>query len=263
MAFAGYLASALTIPSGVSLSVTTDAGGPTAVTWTAGNYESIIAALAQLETDLQAGQAPSGDGWDLSISTGSGGTGKVTIDAPDDTWSITWSSTAARDILGFTANISSVTTAQTGADQARGIWLPDRPLFVDGHWLNAPRVTDHRQTESPTGFMITHVGNLKYRHRNLRYALVEKQRVHLAAETVTNESLERFLMDTQWGQGHAWFSPGAKTIVVAHDGNELGNTTVAGWYLKGCAALDEVARRHGESLDIHWDVVFPELVTNS
>ncbi len=263
MTFAGHLYSEVVVPSGVVISATNGGGGPTNVTWTADTYESPAAALTQLIADLNSTRAPSGGDWTGSVSTGASGTGKVTIDCPDDTWSISWTSTAARDFLGFAANISSVTTAQTGTKQVRGLWMPDCPIMMDASYLATPRVTDMRQTEAPTGFVISHVGNLRYRHRNVRWQAVRQSRVWLASETVTNESLERFLIDTQWGLGHAWFAPGSKCIVVAHDGNEVGNGGVAGWYLKGIRALDEIATRQGEAWDGIWTVAIPELGTDS
>jgi hypothetical protein len=86
--------------------------------------------------------------------------------------------------------------------------------------------------------------------------------VWLAEEITVNESLERFLIDTQWGQGHVWFTTTSKTVVIAHDGNQLGNGGVAGWYPKRCGAIDDIAQRI-DAWDGMWKVTFPELGTDS
>ena len=56
----------------------------------------------------------------------SNSTGRVTI-AFGTTGSITWTDTTLRDWLGFTANISSVTSA-TATHPLRGIWRPTRTI---------------------------------------------------------------------------------------------------------------------------------------
>lgn len=250
-----------TVPSGVTIIVTAN-GITTVVAITAGVY-TIATFMTQLQTNLQAQRPPAGSAWTVSLSTGASGTGQVTIDAPDDTWSITWTSTDLRDLLGFEDNIAGVTTAQTGVAHARGLWMPDCTLFLAHRYKAAPPSTDLRQTESPDGFVIGHVGNRKYKHRNVRYQLVPFNRVWLADEVVENESLEAFLTDVQWGLGHAWFTNTSKCVIVLHDGTEIGGGSVAGWYIKGCESMDACTQRADESWDGNWTVTFPELVTNS
>lgn len=252
----GYVAANFTIPASTTISVTNGGGGPTTVTITAGTY-NIDTFMTQLQSDLQTQRAPSGSAWTCAVSLGSTGTGKVTIDAPTDTWSITWTSTAVRDVLGFTANITSVTTAQTGAAQARGLWMPNCPLFpASGKVLSAPRVTDLRQTVSPTGFVISHVGNSKYMHNGLRWSHVEVGRVWQASEAVTNESLEKFLTDAQFGLGSPLFTPGSKCKIYSHEAETLGDTTIAGWYIQGAGSMESVVKRVDASWDGLWSVEF-------
>jgi hypothetical protein len=53
--------------------------------------------------------------------------------------------------------------------------MPDCPIAVDGyHHKATPRVTDLRQTESPTGFVIGTSVTIKFRHRNIRYTAVRR-----------------------------------------------------------------------------------------
>jgi hypothetical protein len=249
-----------TVPIAVTITVTNDAG-TTVVTITPGVY-TLATLVAQLQTDLQTQRPPAGTAWTVSLSIGATGTGQVTIDAPTDTWSITWTSTDLRDLLGFTADIAAVTTPQTGPKQARGLWMPDTTLFVDGFYKAAIPVSDLIQTEGPTGFVIGHSGNKKYKQRNLKWGQVPINRTWIAAELVANESLEQFLTDVQWGEGHAWFRPSSKIQVIAHTGVQLGNGAVVGWYFKGCADMTECVRRYDATWDGQWTFTVDELTSN-
>lgn len=261
MSYAGFISADITVPSGITLSATSNAGGPTSVSVTAGTY-NITTLCAHLQTRLDAVRPVTAGNWTVSISTGSGGTGKVTIAVTAGTYSITWTSSTLRTILGFSGNISSQSTS-TGSAQARGLWIPDCPIMMDSYHLSTPYATDLRQTESPTGLVISHIGNVKYRHKNVRWTHVVYNKIWAQAESVDNESLEQFLIDAVWGLGHSWFSPGSKCSVVAHDGNEVGAGSVDGWYLKGCAEMESIVRRAGEAWDGLWSVTIPEMVTNS
>jgi len=251
--FAGHFLAFFTIPASTTISVTNGGGGPTTVTITAGTY-TIATLIVQLQTDLQTQRAPSGSAWTVTHSTGASGTGKVAIDCPTDTWSITWTSAALRDLLGFTANITSVTTEQTGANQSLGFWMPDCPMFIEGNYLAAPDVTDFRQTVSPTGVTIGHTGNTRYEHNGLTYSHVPDARTWKSAEVVVNESLQQFLRDSQWGTGNTFFTPSSKCVIVAHTGTAIGNGTLTGWYLKGAPSMAAIVKRAGESWDGLWSV---------
>lgn len=259
MTFTGHVYATVVIPSGVQVTVTNNGGGPTAVTWTAGTYESPAAAITALIAALEAAR-PGVVPWTITLSTT---TGLVTIDCPSDTWALTWTSTDARDFLGFAGNIASTTSASTGTKNCLGLWIPDRPLSTRGNYLGLPDATDARATESPTGVRIVHVGNNKYEHFDLRWQTVEKHRVWVAHESTTNQSLQRFLRDTQWGQGHAWFNPGSKCMIIAHDGNELGNAGVAGWYPDIPGKMDEIVSRAVDGLDLLWHVTWPRVVSET
>lgn len=259
MTFTGHVYAAPTVPSGVQVTITNASGGPTAVTWPAATYESPAAALAALIAAMELAE-PGIAPWTGSISTT---TGLVTIDCPSDTWVLTWTSTDARDFLGFTANISSTTSAQTGTKNCLGLWIPDRPLNARGGYLAVPDVVHSRSTRSPQGLLLTHSSAGHYEHSDIRWANVDNNRVWVANETTANQSLQRFLRDTQWGQGHAWFTTSSKCMIVSHDASasELGNGTVAGWYLVISGKMHEIVSRSVEGWDGQWTVLIPEVIS--
>ena len=237
MTFDGRIEARFTVPASTTISVTNNGGGPTTVTLTAGTYY-LTTLVAHLQTILTAQRAPSAGAWSVTLSTGSSGTGKVTIAMSAGTFSITWSSTTLRDLLGFDANISSEASS-TGANQARGLWIPDCPPASDipDHG-QAPRVTDRHSTSGPTGIVISHTGNLKYRHPGWRYSHVERKRVWKGEEVIVNQSWERFLEDVAWGQGLSWFDGSALCQVYDLNGALVGvransGSGLAGWYLVG------------------------------
>lgn len=262
MTYDGRLMSSFVVPAGVTLNATTNAGGPTPVPITAGTYVSLSAFLTQLQADLIAARTVTAGTWQVSLSTGASGTGKVTIAVTNGVFSITWVTAELETLLGFAANIVAVASS-TGAKQARGLWMPDCPLFLDRRLKAKPVATDQRQTESPTGTVIAHVGNLKYRHRGLLWSDVPLTRTWLVDEATANESLETFLMDTQWQQGHTWFTASSKCVVIAHDGNALGNSSTLGWSLKGVESMDAFVSRAHEPWDAFWKVAIREVVTDS
>jgi hypothetical protein len=109
MSFDGRWMAQIVVPAGVQVSATTNAGGPTTVNITAGTYATLAAFLTQLQADLIAGRTVTAGTWTVSLSTGAGATGKVTIAVTNGTFSLTWivggGTNDLRDLLGFTANI--------------------------------------------------------------------------------------------------------------------------------------------------------------
>jgi len=220
----------ITIPSSTSITVTNSGGGPTVVSLTPGDYFLTSAGgysslLAHIQARLIAVRPPASGTWVVSMSTGTSGTGQVTINCTSGTWSIDWTTSTygpqLRDLLGFAANLTGVSGAQTGPAQAKGLWFPNCTLNLDGHPLMAPKVTDRRASESPTGFTTTLVGTMKIKHRNLRYTLVPEDRFREASAVLANASWEKFLDDTQLRQGSNLFKPGAPVqIYMGYGGTE-------------------------------------------
>lgn len=207
MSYGGRLEAFITVPSGVSISVTNNGGGPTTVNITAGSYAP-TSLCAHIASALTAQRAPSSGSWSVTLSTGSAGTGQVTIAMSAGTFSITWTSTVLRDLLGFTGNITTQTSS-TGANACRGLWLPKCPMMIEGHPASKGTSTDARSTMSPTGKSLTLKGTTKYRRRGLVWSHVANAQYREAAAAVTYSSLEQWITDTQWGDGHAWFTPGS------------------------------------------------------
>jgi hypothetical protein len=256
----GSLMAAVVVPSGESLTATTNAG-TSVVPLTAGTYASIVAWAAQLQTDLTAGRSVTAGAWQVSVSTGPTGTGQTTISVTNGTFALTFGDANQYSILGFAGNIAA-TASSTSTSQARGLWMPDCPIFLDGRYLAAPEVTDQREMRSPTGKVISHVGNTYRSHKNVRWTHVPANRVWQYDETVGWESLESFMRDTQWGLGHAWFTTSSKCVITAHDGNVIGGGDVNGWYLTGCRKMQDITQRRGESWDGVWTVSFPEITSD-
>lgn len=258
---AGHVEGQFTVPSGIAINATTNAGGPTAVPVTAGSY-FIDDFIVQLEADLESGQTITGGNWVVSLSTGAGGTGLITIAVTAGTYTIAWTSTLLRDMLGFTSNITAQVTS-TAAATPRGLWMPDAPVFVEGGHLDAaPMSTDLRQSVTPTGRVFAHVGNVRYQHTGVRWSHCPSHKVWIAEQSA-GESFEKFCVNVFWGQGHSWFTPSSKIRITAHTGDQIGESTVTGWYLNGGARFGDLVSRATDGWDGLWSVQFQSLTTDS
>lgn len=272
MSYGGRLEALFTVPSSVTIAVTNNGGGPTTVTIAAGVYRGITAFCTYLQSALTTQRAPSGGGvWAVSVSTGASGTGFVTISISVSTFTITWNSTDLRDLLGFTATITTQTSA-TGTKNARGLWLPKCPVTCDGHPSIAPEITDSRSTEGPTGVVVTLGGTSKYRHRNLVWSHVAVDRVYEAATVgglATCSSYQQWWKDTQRNSGHAWFSRGSAFLAYWDNagtdtafGADLSSTgPTAGWTASPAIASFEPRRTSGQWLGM-WTIEIPTIVTS-
>lgn len=241
--YSGRVEAKIVVPTGgasiFAVNVTT---GPVVVTVPAGSYYltaagGVSSILTVLQTQLTATCPPASGGWTVSFSLT---TGLVTI-ACTETYSITWTSTVLRDLLGFTANIVSATTS-TGGQQARGLWLTGHPINLEGDPTRAPLVTDARQSMSPTGQTITLVGNTFRRHRGIVWANVEAAQVWDALATYENGSWEEFFSETQLGLGSSWFTPGSPIQIYwlnAGVDSLLGaDATITGWSIVGVRSIE-------------------------
>lgn len=261
--FGGYISAAFTVPSGITASVTTNSGGPTAVTVTAGAYDSIDDFLTAFVAALTAARPVTAGAWTITNTlANAGATPLITIAVTAGTFSITWTSTDLRDMLGFAGNISAVSTA-TGDSAVRGVWQPDSPIVTAGRYASAPTKTDVRRSLTPTGDMYTHIGNQRYEHKDLRWSSCPTHKIWRVDETVDNESLQQWLDDTQWGNGHAWFSVGSKVRIFTHDGNSVGGEdNVDNWSLDGFDGIGQLVTRVDNGWDGLWACVIPQAVAN-
>jgi hypothetical protein len=176
---------------------------------------------------------------------------------------------------GLSANLSTALSnfatslkSQTGSQQAKGVVLLDCPLSMDGDPTQAPRKTDLRQSEGPTGVVLGLAGNYKYRHTNLVWSAVPRERVWESATTYDNASWETFLIDTQYGFGHSWFTPSSRVQIYwdnagsvelvggdANDGDGL-----SGWFIKGLTSVEP--RMTSPPWTGLWRIEIPEIVSD-
>lgn len=215
-----------TAPIGTYLSAVYVVSGSSVATGLSANLE---AALTTFANAINAA-------WTVSLETATG-TGLVSINwsgYATPTWSLSWTSTDLRNLLGFTANISSVTTTQTGTEQARSLWFPDCPLSIEGDPDQAPRVTDLRTTISPTGNVLGLVGNSMYRHRGVTWSHVPIARVWESAVTYANASFETFAKDALFGLGHSWMTA-ASPLQIYYD--KSGTQTAVGYTFNSSAGM--------------------------
>jgi hypothetical protein len=189
----GRLESRITLSSAWTATFT-DSGGATVVDIAAGNYY-LVDLVTAMDGDL-------GPAWTVSVSDGEGSpTGRCTINSTNTPWSITWTSTDFRDHLGFTANISSVSSAQTGTNHCRGLWLPDQYKWsMYGDSANGSLVTDLRATKGPTGVVRAHMGNSYRVHEGIKWEGVTAAKAMAHHEVLTNESFETFYLDAATGR---------------------------------------------------------------
>lgn len=209
MTFGGRLEAFFTVPTSTTVSATNSGGGPTSVPLTAGTYTP-TSFVAHLVSQLNATRTPAN--WTGSISVGTSGTGLVTLNCTG-TWALTFDTAEAGTVIGFSGNIGSRSSAATGTLNARGLWLPDCPMTVDGDPDSAPLMTDSRSVESAYGSVTTYKNSQSYVHEGLSYSHVQRAKAVRAAESTTYESFQSWVDDTQFGNGHSWFSVGSPFLV--------------------------------------------------
>ncbi len=273
MSFGSRLEAFGTVPSGASVTATNAhaAGAATAVSLTAGLYTptSYCTHLAARLNAVLTG----GGVWTVTLSTGASGTGFVTINCTGVAWALTFTTAEAGTFIGFVGNLSSSATPRTGTQNARGLWLPKCPLMTEGRPSAAPRVTDLRSSEGPTGTMFALIGNTKYRHRMLSWSHVLEARTWASAAVAASLPLycswEEWFIDTQLGAGHTWFRPGSAFHVYwdnngtdALVGSDLnsGSGPTAGWKLSGLNSIEP--KRKDESWVAGYHTIeIPQIVT--
>lgn len=174
---------------------------------------------------------------------------------------------------GLSANLSTALSnfatymkSQTGTEQAQGIWFPGCPLNLEGDPAVAPRVTDTRYSQSPTGYVLALSGNSYYRHRGLVWSHVARSQVWEAAATYTNGSYETFAKDAFYGMGHAWFTPASPVQIYWNDAGTdraLGYTFnssagVPGWSVINVSST-EPKKASGDWTGL-WRIEFAEVI---
>lgn len=186
----------ITVPTGGYTMSVTDSGGSASVTVAAaGTYylSSTTSLLSAIGTALTANATLAGT-YTLTLdSATSTSTGKVTLaGSGGGNFSVTWDSTALRDILGFTASLSGA-ASYTSPSASPYVWLPNvrraNQMAPDGN-VGVPQ-TDATFTMAPTGTSKV----LKYATRymdNLEFKFLSGTKTWTQFESVTNESLQTF-----------------------------------------------------------------------
>jgi hypothetical protein len=129
---------------------------------------------------------------------------------------ITWTSTAARDALGYTGNLSGA-ASYAAPEQSPYIWLPNvgRGLTDSPEGTVGTIVSDGTVTLAPTGVSKELVYSQRRRNR-LGFGLVHAQYVWAEYESTPNQSLETFWL-TVLGEGLPFrYHPDASVSATYH-----------------------------------------------
>jgi hypothetical protein len=187
----------------------------------------------------------------------------ITVSAT--TWSIAWTNTTLRDVLGFAADIAAVATPQTGTKHARSVWFPDCPMFIaDSDPRLAPVGHDGRTSVSGSGARATFVGVYHRIHRAVSWPSVPLERIREQSAPYANASFRTFWDDTQLARGPvSWFRPGSSLCIVDYNGAVLGEDMQAGGPTEGWGVTDvdvEPKRNDPKGWVGLWTVTIPELI---
>jgi hypothetical protein len=127
------------------------------------------------------------------------------------------------------------------------VWFPGCPISLEGDPTQTPKVSDLRTSMSPTGRVLGLTGNTFYRHRNVTWSHVDRNRVWESAATYENGSWQTFFEETQLGAGSSWFTPSSPVQIyydsagsVALLGGEGGpdGAGVEGWTIVGVSSIE-------------------------
>lgn len=211
----GRIDAQITVPAGgwtASLTVTA-IGGPTSFTAAAAGTYYPTELLTTLQTNLDA--VFGGDGaFTVSASWGESGTGLVTIAHAVQTFTLSWTSTALRDVLGFTSNLTPAATSFVGTEACEAVWLPNAEAsFYYGNGDEGHTETDAGTTESPRGDVKRLVYNTRQVLPSAVWSHVQKAFARAASETTVNASFERWWRNTQ-GAELSYFEAGAPVRLI-------------------------------------------------
>ena len=218
----GRLEAQITVPvGGWSVSVN-DGGGADVATMTAGTYY-VTEFLAELKARMDAA---TGKTFTITCASGEAGTGKVTISINVGTFTLTWTSTDLRNALGFTGTLTPGAASFTSTNGAQAMWLPDCPYSgqMFDHQLVGHRVSDYRQSVSPTGEVYTLIGNHYRQHKSVRWTHVGRDRAIDGANSAVI-SWQQWVRQCQWGD-LSYFTVGAPVRFYS----DATNSTLLGAY---------------------------------
>lgn len=194
----------LTVPStGYSMTINVNGGGDQSVlVLLPGNAYWPLSSPSFLTLIQVALNFAEGGTWTLTYDGGDSGTGKVTLArAGGLNFTVTWTDTALRDLLGFDADLSGAASYQS-ANACPWVWLPDRqrwfPPTPDGH--DGRPVVNTKITASPSGTTKALYLGGAHNVSMLLWRFLRARKVWRVMETVVNESFESFF-DTVLSQG--------------------------------------------------------------
>lgn len=186
----GRLEGLITIPAGGWQAAINDGAAFNVVLSASVTYTPTELATA-FEAALEAG-AGSGQTYTVTIANGEGGTGKVTFTCTA-VFTVTWTSTALRDALGFTGNLSGA-TSYTSTNGLLGMWLPDCPMQYRRPRGNGGFTEGGvSQTISPSGAVKTIVTTSRTKVPPVSWSHVTLARALQESEANGVRSFERFL----------------------------------------------------------------------
>lgn len=219
----GALHARMRLPAGTFWGVTVSYAGSgyVAMTTVSPSFDTyLVDILALMQTNLNTFH---GTGWTVSADFSENGTGLVSVSKTGTTWGITWSSTAFRDVLGFTGNITGTAgQVQTGTLRADSVWLPGTPKQAQYKDANAGHyATDKRTTTAPTGSIKSIYGNKYVVIPQIRWNTVMEAR---ARGVDTRGSWERFWYQSQLGE--ALHHEVGSTIKYYPDANSATNHVI-------------------------------------
>jgi hypothetical protein len=135
----------------------------------------------------------------MSKTDGSG-SGLVTIAHATQTFTLSFTTTAFRSLLGFAASLSPAALTFTGTAAMRGVWLPDCPIDSAYGREGGHTEIDRSVSISPTGDAYGLVYSSRTFHPSFTWTHVGRARAREAAETVTAQSFESWFLDTHGGR---------------------------------------------------------------
>lgn len=249
----GRLEARYTLTSAWTGTATTSLGGPTAWSVAAGTYYG-TELRAAFQAALRAARTPST--WLVTCADGESGTGLVSIaQGTAGTWSIAWTSTDLRDALGFTANITSVSSTQTGTIAMKGVWMPDSPIDMLTDDDAGFTYSDLRSSVSPTGAVYNVVGNVRREWPGCTWSHVSKER--FVSSTTYPMSWKTFVRETQLGT-LGYFPAGSRVAIYS---NATTSTLLGYYHMIG--VTNTVGAQAVRGWAGRWSVSIPRLINQS
>ena len=170
------------------------------------------------------------------------------------TWDTAGSGLEVRNLLGFTANLTSGGAPETftGSEQAEYVWLPREPISraMAPTGTVGVRVADAVGTLAPDGTMY---GTSFFERRVNRFLLqlVEGRRTWIDDEVVVNESFEKFWQDVirRFRQFRlVWDEANGVAFAAGQYGAFVASVALA-------RGGEDAVKIHSEPWDERWDVL--------